>query len=278
MHDLGYYNGKIDLIENMSVPMNDRAAYFGDGVYDVTYAKNYKLYCLDAHIDRFFRSAEKLRMTVPMSKTELADLLCELVSKLDDDEQIIYWQITRGTADRNHAFPAVPANLWVMIRPCPIKSMDHALTAITVEDTRFLHCDIKTINLIPNVMAEQRAHDEGCYTAIFCRNGYVTEAVHANVHILKNGTFITHPTDNLILPGIARQNLLRIADKVGVPVEIRAFTPEEMMEADEVMLSSSGSFCIPFCEIDRKAVGGRDRATLKKLQNALMADYLEATK
>ncbi len=278
MKDLGYYNGRIDLIENIQVPMNDRAAYFGDGVYDVTYTKNYKLYCLDAHIDRFFNSASKLRMTVPMSKSELADLLSELVKRLDSDEQIVYWQITRGTADRNHAFPDTAANLWVMIRPCPVKSMEHDLTAITVEDTRFLHCDIKTINLLPNVMAEQKAHDEGCYTAIFHRGDEVTEAVHANVHILKNGTFITHPTDNLILPGIARQNLLRIADKLGVPTEIRPFTVREMMEADEVMLSSSGSFCIAFSEIDRKPVGGRDRTTLKRLQNALTEDFLEATR
>ncbi len=278
MRDLGYYNGKIDLIENMTIPMNDRSSYFGDGVYDVTYTKNYKLYCLGAHIDRFFNSASKLKIEVPMSKSDLADLLRELVKKLDSDEQIVYWQVTRGTADRNHAFPDVKANLWVMLRPCPIKSMEHDLTAITIEDTRFLHCDIKTINLLPNVMAEQRAHDEGCYTAIFHRGDEVTEAVHANVHIIKNGTFITHPTDNLILPGIARQNLLRIAEKVGVPVEIRAFTVDEMMGADEVMLSSSGSFCIPFCEIDHKKVGGRDRATLKKLQNALMSDYLDATK
>ncbi len=278
MKDLGYYNGRIDLIENIQVPMNDRAAYFGDGVYDVTYTKNYKLYCLDAHIDRFFNSASKLRMTVPMSKSELADLLSELVKKLDRDEQIVYWQITRGTADRSHAFPDVKANLWVMIRPCPVKSMEHDLTAITVEDTRFLHCDIKTINLLPNVMAEQRAHDEGCYTAIFHRGDEVTEAVHANVHILKNGTFITHPTDNLILPGIARQNLLRIAEKIGVPVEIRPFTVAEMMDADEVMHSSSGSFCIAFSEIDHKPVGGRDRATLRRLQNALTEDFLEATR
>ncbi len=278
MRDLGYYNGKIDLIENITVPMNDRAAYFGDGVYDVTYTKNYKLYCLDAHIDRFFNSAAKLRMTVPMSKSELASLLCDLVKKLDSDEQIVYWQITRGTAERNHAFPEAKANLWVMIRPCPVKDLDHELTAITVEDTRFLHCDIKTINLIPNVMAEQKAHDEGCYTAIFHRGDEVTEAAHANVHIIKNGTFITHPTDNLILPGIARQNLLRIAEKIGVPFEIRPFTVDEMMSADEVMLSSSGSFCIPFCEIDGKKVGGRGRDTLRRLQNALVEDYLEATK
>lgn len=278
MRNLGYYNGKYDLIENMTVPMNDRASYFGDGVYDVTYTKNYNIYCLDEHIDRFYVSAEKLRIKVPMEKDELKALLCELVRKLDSDEQIVYWQVTRGTAERLHSFPNCPANLWVMLRPCPVKSLDQRLTAITVEDTRFLHCDIKTLNLIPNVMAEQRAHDAGCYTAIFYRGEFVTESVHANIQILTGGKIIAHPTDNLILPGVGRANLLRIAELIGVPFEIRPFTVDEMMDADEVILTSSGSFCIPFGQIDGKAVGGRDTTTLHRLQEALVKDYLDATK
>ncbi len=278
MRNLGYYNGKYDLLDNMTVPMNDRASYFGDGVYDVTYTKNYKIYCLDEHIERFYTSAEKLRIEIPMSKDELKALLCELVKKLDSDEQILYWQVTRGTAERSHAFPEGKANVWVMIRPCPVKDLNQSLTAITVEDTRFLHCDIKTLNLIPNVMAEQRAHDAGCYTAIFHRGEFVTESVHANIQILKGGKVIAHPTDNLILPGVGRANLLRIADKLGIPTEIRPFTVDEMMDADEVILTSSGSFCIPFGKIDGKAVGGRDRNSLHRLQNALVEDYLNATK
>ena len=278
MKNLGYYNGKIDLIENMTVPMNDRASFFGDGVYDVTYARNYIPYCLEAHLDRFYRSAEKLRIRVPLEREALGRLLCELVRKVDAPEQIMYWQVTRGTAPREHAFPVgTEANLWVLLRPQPVKSLAETLTLHSVEDTRFLHCDVKTLNLIPNVLAEQEAKDAGASTALFHRGERVTECAHANVHILKNGFFITPPADKLILPGIGRQNLLRICEKLDIPVAIRPFTMAELMEADEVISSSSGEFCIRVTEVDGRAVGGRDEGTLRKLQEALMEDFLAAT-
>ena len=278
MENLGYYNGKIDLIENMTVPMNDRASFFGDGVYDVTYARNYIPYCLEAHLDRFYRSAEKLRIRVPLEKEALGRLLCELVRKVDAPDQIMYWQVTRGTAPREHAFPVgTEANLWVLLRPQPVKSLEETLTLHSVEDTRFLHCDVKTLNLIPNVLAEQEAKDAGASTALFHRGERVTECAHANVHILSGGRFITPPTDNLILPGIARMNLIRICRDLGIPVEERPFTLAELMAADEVLSSSSGEFCLRVTAVDGKAVGGRDGETLKRIQDALLSDFLAAT-
>ena len=278
MIDLGYYNGKIDRIENMTIPMNDRVSYFGDGVYDVTYARNHIPYCLEAHLDRFYRSAEKLHIRIPLEKPALGELLKELVRKVDSPDQMMYWQVTRGTAPREHAFPqGTEANLWVMLRPIPVKSLDTTLTLHSVEDTRFLLCDVKTLNLIPNVLAEQEAKEAGASTALFHRGERVTECAHANVHILKGGVFITPPTDNLILPGIARQNLLRICRQLGIPAEERPFTLGELMEADEVLSSSSGEFCLRVTAVDGKPVGGRDEGTLRRLQEALQADFLAAT-
>jgi D-alanine transaminase len=278
MIDLGYYNGKIDRIENMTVPMNDRVSYFGDGVYDVTYARNYIPYCLEAHLDRFYRSASKLRITVPMEKAALGELLKELVRKLDSPDQMMYWQVTRGTAPREHAFPkGVPANLWVMLRPIPVRPKDETLTLHSVEDTRFLHCDVKTLNLIPNVLAEQEAREAGASSALFHRGERVTECAHANVHILKDGVFITPPADNLILPGIGRANLLRICKQLGVPAREEPFTMAQLMAADEVISSSSGEFCLRVTAVDGVPVGGKDEKTLKKLQDALEADFLAAT-
>ena len=278
MIDLGYYNGRIDRIENMTVPMNDRVSYFGDGVYDVTYAHRHVPYCLEAHLDRFYRSAEKLRITVPMEKAALGELLKELVRKVDSPDQMMYWQVTRGTESRNHAFaPDLKPNLWVMLRPIPVKPLSTTLTLHAVEDTRFLHCDVKTLNLIPNVLAEQEAKDAGADTALFHRGERVTECAHANVHILKDGVFITPPTDNLILPGIARANLLRICKQIGVPAQERPFTMAELMAADEVVSSSSGEFCLRVTAVDGVPVGGKDPSTLKRLQDALEADFLAAT-
>ena len=277
MTDLAYYNGKIGRIDEMQIPMNDRASFFGDGVYDVTYARNHVPYTLDEHLERFFASAELLRIDVPMTKGELAELLRELIRKVDAPDQWVYWQITRGTAPRNFPFPDTTANLWVMIRECPVTDTYRTLRTITVEDTRYLHCNIKTLNLIPNVMAEQRAKESGYDTAIFCRGERVTECAHANIHILKDGKLITPPADNLILPGIARHNILKFTEMLGIEKEIRPFTKAEMMNADEVILSSAGSFCVRIVEIDDIAVGGKDTATLRRLQDALVNDFLTAT-
>ncbi|MFI3312647.1 MAG: aminotransferase class IV [Eubacteriales bacterium] len=277
MKTLGYYNGKFDEIENMSVPMNDRACYFGDGVYDATYAGNYTIYCLDAHINRFYNSAALMGMTVPCDKGELKTLLCNLVKKLDCGDQFVYWQITRGSAIRNHAYPDCPANLWVMLRPVPIRDTYQTMDLITVEDTRFFHCNVKTLNLLPNVLAAEKVKIAGCEEAIFHRGDVVTECSHSNIHILKDGALKTHPTDCHILPGIARANLIACAKELGIPVDETPFTVAELFTADEVIVSSSGTFCIPAAHIDTKKVGGKAPVLLKKIQDYLQADWVKHT-
>ena len=278
MKNLGYYNGKIGLIEEMTVPMTDRACYFGDGVYDATYSRNHVIYMLDAHLDRFYRSAQKLGITIPYAKDELGSLLANLVTKVDDPEQFVYWQISRGAAIRSHTFPAgVPGNLWVMLSPCKVRDIHKKLKLITVPDTRFFHCDVKTLNLIPSVMAAIRTEENGCDEAVFHRDGRVTECSHSNVSIIKDGVFRTAPTDNLILPGIARANLIKFCGELGVGVREEAFSLDEMMDADEVIVSSSGSFCLQAYEIDGKPVGGRSPEILGKLQEAAVRDFMEKT-
>ena len=278
MKDLAYYNGRIDTVDGMMIPMNDRACWFGDGVYDVTMVHNDIPYCFDAHIDRFFRSAALMRIDMPLTKDELKSLIVSLLGKVDEPDKIVYMQVTRGTAPRAHAFPeGVRANLWMTIKPGRIKPMDKPITLITTEDTRYTLCNVKTINLIPNCMAEQAAIEAGCTTAVFCRDGFVTECAHSNCHIIKDGKIITHDTDNLILPGIARSNLLRIAGKTGIPYEIRSFTVDEMMNADEVFTTSTTCICMRVSEIDHKPVGMKDEKTLMKLRTALFNDYLEET-
>ncbi|MBR6559001.1 MAG: D-amino acid aminotransferase [Clostridia bacterium] len=279
MKDLGYYNGKYDLIDNMVIPMNDRVCYFGDGVYEATYSRNHNIYVLDAHIDRFYRSAEKLKMVIPHTKEELKEILRDLVKKVDDGEQFVYWQLTRGTATRNHIIPdpPMPGNLWVILRPLKVKDTYKKIKVITMPDTRFLHCDIKTLNLIPAVMASTAADRAGCYETVFHRDGRVTECAHSNVHIIKDGVFRTAPTDNLILPGIARANLIRFCGQLGIPVCEEPFSLDEMMAADEIIVSSSSAFCLAVEEIDGKPVGGKAPEILKSLQDIAVEDFTKAT-
>lgn len=277
MKTLGYYNGKYDEIEKMTVPMNDRACYFGDGVYDATYSRNYKLFALDEHIDRFFNSAAKLEIDLGITKGELKSLLNRLVKKLDSGSQFVYWQATRGTGERNHAFPGGKANLWVTLRECEIDDIYKKIKVTHTEDTRYFHCDIKTLNLIPNCMAIERAEKMGCYESIFHRGERVTECAHSNVSIIKDGVFITAPVDNLILPGTARARLISSCGKFGIPVVERPYTMDELMNADEVIVSSTGSFCLAVESVDGVNVGGKAPELLKKLQDDVLEEFMRMT-
>jgi D-alanine transaminase len=169
-------------------------------------------------------------------------------------------------------------NLLITIRPVPLTPIDRTLKLITVEDTRFLHCDIKTLNLIPSVMAAQKAKEAGCQEAVFHRGEIVTECAHSNISILKDGVFRTAPLNNLILPGTARKHLIGLAQELGIPVSEKAFTLSELMDADEVMVHSAGTLCNAAVEIDGKKVGGRAPELLKKLQNAAVKQFEDYTK
>lgn len=279
MENLGYYNGKIDIIENMTVPMNDRACYFGDGIFEVAYTRNHKIYSLYEHLDRMYASAKKLGIVIGLEREEFASLLYSLVEKVDSGEQLVYWQVTRGTAMRNHAPETeLTANIWVTVRPMKLKNTYEPMKLITVEDTRFLHCDMKTLNLLPTVLASIKAKESGADEAVFHRGDYVTECAHSNISIIRrDGAVQTAPADNKILAGVARGHFLEFCESFGIPVEERAFTLSEMMDAAEVVVTSSGTLCRPASEIDGKRVGGGAPEILRKLQDALVGDFLEKT-
>ena len=280
MKTLGYYNGKFDELDRMYVPMNDRACYFGDGVYDATYSRNYKIFALDEHIDRFLRSAAMLRIPLAQTKQQLRDILCTMMEKMDDGEQFVYFQATRGTAMRDHAFPDTEekANLWITMTPRKIQDIERKVRLITMPDTRFLHCNIKTINLIPAVMAAQKAKECGCDETVFHRDGRVTECAHSNVHILKDGVFRTAPTDCFILPGIARAHLIAACGRLGIAVDETPFTLSQMMEADEVLIFSSGALGLAAQSVDGTPVGGRAPALLEGLQHAVLDEFMQETR
>lgn len=280
MKNLGYYNGKYASLDEMTVPFNDRVHFFGDGVYEATLARNYKIYALDEHIDRLYRSASMVDINIRESKEEMKEILKDLVKKLDDHEQLVYWQVTRGTQERNHTYPEdMKGNLWVVLKPAKIKNIHEPVGAITAPDTRFFHCNIKTLNLLPAVLYAQKAGREGVYETILYREGgRVTECSHSNVHIItREGLFKTAPTDNLILPGIARAHLIKACGELGIKVDETPFSLEEMMDASEVLLSSSTA-PIRYCNlIDGKTVGGGAPDIVEKLKDWVMNDYLQET-
>ena len=278
MKTLGYYNGKIDELDKISVPMLDRASYFGDGVYDVTFSRNYKVYKLREHVERIFQSAAQIKIFPKITPDELCELVQSLVKKLDDDEQWIYFQFSRGTDFRNHAFPEnANPNLWIMLRPAKIKDTYRPLRVIVRNDTRALHCNIKSLNLLPSVMATQACVEAGVDECILHRDGIVTECAHSNVSILKNGTLITHPANNLILAGTGRAHLMEACHHFEIPVTERPYTLAELAEADEVILTSASALCMRIVEVDGKSVGQKDPHLLKTLQDYLLADFMTET-
>ena len=145
--------------------MGDRVCFFGDGIYDATYSRNYTIFSLDEHVDRFYNSAKLLEIELPYSKTEMKDLLNSMVKKMDTGENFVYFQATRGSSSiRNHVFPnETKANIWINIYHKEILDLTKRIQLITMEDTRFFHCNIKTLNLIPAVIASQRAKEAGCF-------------------------------------------------------------------------------------------------------------------
>ena len=269
MKNIAYYNGKTAPIEEMMVPMNERACYFGDGVYEATIALNHKPMHFDDHIDRIYNSARLIEIEIPMEKAEMKAMLQSLVDQVEGDSLFLYWQVTRGVGMRNHPFRGVDgkASVWAWVRPNGMRNPYGVYKCITMEDTRFLHCNIKTINLLPAVIANQRAEEAGCDETIFHRGDRVTECSHSNVHIIKDGVLHTAPCDNLILPGIARKNILMLCNQLGIPVVEEPFTVAELMDADEVFFSSSSALTCRVGEIDGKPVGLKDEKTFARIRD-----------
>lgn len=281
MKNLGYYNGKYDEIERMQIPMLDRVCWFGDGIYDATYSHNHIIFDMDTHLDRFYNSARLLDIVMPIKREELESLLKELVLKVDDGDQFVYMQVTRGSGLRGHIYSKDnqnQANLWITLTPCPVADTYKPIDVITYEDKRFEYCNCKTLNLIPSCLAATAAERAGCAEAIFHRGDIVTECAHSNVSIFKDGKVITHPLDDKVLPGTARIRLLAFAEKLGYGVEEREYTVSELMAADEIIVHSTGSFCIPVKSVDGQKVGGKAPEMLRKIQDALVADFEEQCK
>ena len=279
MKRVGYYNGEIGPLEEMKVPMLDRAVYFGDGCYDATTFTNHRIFALGDHLDRFYNSCRMLEIPFSMPREALAEELQKCVDANEESRGMLYWQCSRGTWGRNHCFPPeeIQPNLMIFTVPFNFVPMDTKYKLISMEDTRFLHCNVKTLNLIPSVIASQRCAEQGCQETVFHRGDRVTECAHSNILMIKDGVLCTPPRDNLILPGIALKHLLELAEANGIPTREAVFTMDDLRNADEVIVSNSGIFCLQAVELDGQPVGGKDPKTLKALQDAYAELYAKAT-
>lgn len=270
---MGYslWNDRIVADNEVVVDKEDRGYQFGDGVYEVVKVYNGQLFTLEEHVDRFYASAEKIHITIPYTKDKLYTLLHQLVEANEINTGHIYFQITRGACPRNHIFPGddvapvLTGN--AKENPRPVANFENGVKATFVEDIRWLRCDIKSLNLLGAVLAKQEAHEKGCYEAILHRGETITEGSSSNIYGVKDGVLYTHPADNLILNGITRQVILKCAEEIGMPVKEEAFTKEQLLAMDEVIVSSTTSEVTPVIDVDGRAIGsGKPGEWTRKLQ------------
>lgn len=168
--------------------------------------------------------------------------------------------------------------MWVMLKPATISDGIEPIKLITEPDTRFFHCNIKTLNLIPSVMASEKAKRAGCQeTVLYREGGRVTECAHSNVHIIKDGALYTAPLDNLILPGIARKHLIQACARLGISVHEEPYYLEDLFAAEEVLVTSSSNLCLHAHEIDGKPVGGMQPELIEALRKEVIGEFLSAT-
>ena len=264
------WNDQIVKEDEVVINQEDRGYQFGDGIYEVIKVYNGELFTANEHIDRFYESADKIRLTIPYTKDKLHMMLHELIEKNNLGTGHVYFQITRGANSRNHIFPGPEVKpvftATVKENPRPVANFKNGVKTITLDDIRWLRCDIKSLNLLGAVLAKQEAYEKGAYEAILHRDGVVTEGSSSNIFAIKNDTLYTHPANNLILNGITRRVVIDCANEIGLAVSETAFTVDEMLEMDELIVTSTTSEVTPIIEVDGKAIGNGVGEWTRKLQ------------
>ena len=237
------FNDQIINKSDARIDIEDRGYQFGDGVYEVIRIYNGKPFTAEEHLDRLYDSAEKIKIVMPFEKADLFSLLNQLIEENGVQNGSVYMQITRGASPRNHVFPGKDVKpvltAYTNVVERPESALDHGVKAIIADDIRWLRCDIKSLNLLPNLLAKQQATEQGCTEAILHRNGIVTEGSSSNAYIVKDGHIKTHPATNLILNGITRQVIAQLCEKNNIPFSEEAFQLDDLLQADEVFISST---------------------------------------
>ena len=255
-----YLNGRFLPLDDAKISVLDRGFIYGDGVYEVIPVYHRQPYRLRQHLARLQRSMDGIGLANPHTDAEWESIIRELVARTPFDDQGVYFQVTRGVAKRDHSFPTgVAPTVFMMSNPLPLptaEQVERGVAVVTATDERWLHCDLKTISLLGNVLARQRATDAGAVEAVLFRNGFLTEASASNVFIVVDGVILVPPKDNQILPGITYDAALELAVGGGLAVEVRPIPREEALAADEMWLSSSTKEVLAVTTVDGNSFAG----------------------
>lgn len=271
MSDLVYVNGDFVAKKDATISIFDRGFIFGDGVYEVVPVIDGAMVDRAYFLQRLERSLDELRIDWPCSTAEVLRVMNALIERNEINEGMVYLQVTRGIADREFGFPeqakpsmvAFATTLDLIDNP----AATNGIAVMTTPDLRWKRRDIKSVNLLGQVLAKQDAAQRGGKEGWMIEDGYITEGVSSSAYIVKEGAIITRPLSNEILPGIRRRTLLELCQAEGITLEQRLFTLEEALDADEAFISSATTIVHPVISIDGQAIAtGRPGPITQKLR------------
>lgn len=265
-----FLNGRFVPLEEAKIPVLDRGFIFGDGVYELVPVYSRVPFRVDEHLGRLERSLAEVRIKNPYSRTQWREIIDSLIAQQPFEDQGVYFQVTRGVAKRDHAFPAgVEPTVFLMSNPLvspPRELVENGAAAVTALDNRWLRCDIKSISLLGNCMMRQISADVGAVETIMFRDGRLTEASASNVFIVRKGTIVGPQKSNLILPGITYDVVVEIARAQRMPLELREVTETEVRSADEIWVTSSSKEVLAIVALDARPVGsGKPGPVFKRM-------------
>jgi D-alanine transaminase len=257
--DLVFLNGQLVPLEEAKVPVLDRGFIFGDGVYELVPVYSRVAFRLDEHLARLERSLGEVKIRNPYSRQRWREIVYQLVDAQSYDDQGIYFQVTRGVARRDHAFPRdAQPTVFMMANPLvnpPREQVEAGGAAVSAQDNRWLRCDIKSISLIGNVLLRQISAEAGASETILFRDGKLTEASASNVFIVRRGVIVSPPKSSLILPGITYDVVAELARAAGMPLEFREIPESEVRAADEIWVTSSSKEILAIVSLDGGKIG-----------------------
>jgi len=257
--DIAFINGRFVPWHEATISIDDRGFQFGDGVYEVMRTYRGTPFELAAHLGRLDRSANELNLLQPYTRAQWLRWIQQGISQAGYQEAKIYIQVTRGVAPRDHAFPLNTGSTVVMtireFRPVAVQTRQAGVTARTCEDLRWGRCDIKSLNLLANVLAREEAKRAGVFEAILVKDGDVTEGSISNVMSVQNGTLVTAPEGCRILSGVTRTVVLELAGKEDIPIAEQFMSVESLYAADEVFLTGTTLEVLGVIQIDGRKIG-----------------------
>lgn len=279
MPDIAFVNGRFLPLAEAMVSIEDRGFQFGDGVYEVIRTYGGRPFELTAHLARLDRSAQALDLRQPYSHQQWNRQILDGIQQAGYPEAKVYIQVTRGVAPRDHAYaPDLSPTVVMTVRelhPLDPSVQAAGVEAVTIEDIRWGRCDIKSVNLLANVLARQQAKREQVFETILVKNGQVTEGAVSNVAIVRNGAVVTAPEGPHILSGVTRAVVLQMTRQAGVSVQERYFTQEELLAADEVFLTGTTVEVLGVVRVNGKMIGGGKPGPITK---RLAGDFAERTR